>query len=265
MKKTLPFFVTMLLVGSFMNAQTKVWDFGNDTATWPASSGIGTEPIVVDNLGLFPIPTNTNFGAITNNNLTFSDGFSATQRFQMNGGGYPSGEFSTMPTQRYLFFGVSGSCTVRVWFRTGSNGAQRTLHFTDGTNLLGEITTNADGNGDFPIFTGTYTGGTATLYLYGSLALNLYKVEVVGATVSTSLSIEGLEAAVGANAFAVGKEVFLSNIDVDTKVNVYAINGQLVTTMTAGQDMSFSLFQTGLYVINMTSDKGQKSVKVLIQ
>jgi hypothetical protein len=265
MKKPLLFVAFVLLLGNFVHAQTKVWDFGNDTATWPASAGIGLNPIVVDNLGLFPIPTNTNFGAVTNNNLTFSDGYSATQRFQMNGGGYPTGAFSTMPTQRYLFFGVSGSCTVTVWFRTGSNGTQRTLHFTDGTNILGEITTNADGNGDFPIFTGTYTGGPAILYLYGSLALNLYKVEVNGATVNTSLSIDGFEAAGGANAYAVGKQVYLNNIELDTQVNVYSINGALVRSLNTNSDMSFDLFQTGLYVVTLSNDKGQKNVKLLIQ
>lgn len=247
------------------NAQTKVWDFGNDATNWPLSAGIGNDPMVVDNLGLFPIPTNTNFGAITANNLTFEDGYSATRRFQMNGGGYPSGEFSPMPTQRYLFFGVSGSCTVKVWFRTGSNGTQRTLHFTNGTTVLGETTTNAGGNGDFPIFTGTYTGGAATLYLYGSLALNLYKVEVTGTTVSTSLSTEGQSLIDGVKAFAVNKEVFLSNIYENTQINIFDIKGSLIQSFSTSNDLSFNLETTGLYFVKMNSASGSKTEKLLIK
>jgi len=265
MKKTLPFIIVMLLVGSFVNAQIKVWDFGNDTATWPSSSGIGNDPIVVDNLGLFPIPTNTNFGAVNNNNQSFPDGFTATQRFQMNGAGYSGGDFQVMPTQRYLFMGVSGSCTIKVWFRPGSNGSVRTMYVTDGVNVVGSQGSNSGSFADSTILEVNYTGGPNTLYVYGDSACNLYKMEVSGATVNTTLSIDGLEATVGANAFAVGKQVYVNNIEIDTKVSVYSINGSLIRRFNTSSDMSFDMYQTGLYVLSLSNDKGQKNVKLLIQ
>lgn len=159
---------------------SKVWDFGNDAVTWPTSTGIGTTSIVVDNLGLFPISSSTNFGAVNNNSQTFSDGFVATRRFQMNGPGYP-GAFQVLPTQRYLYMGVSGSCTIKLWFITGFNGVSRTMYVTDGVNVLGSQSSSI-GNAILEV---NYTGGPTTLYIYGSAACNLYKLEVCGALVST--------------------------------------------------------------------------------
>ena len=64
MKKTLlTFLFTMLISATFINAQTKTWDFSN-TTIWPLTTGIGSNEMVVDQLGLFPIATNTNFGAV---------------------------------------------------------------------------------------------------------------------------------------------------------------------------------------------------------
>lgn len=261
-KKLLSVVLPILFFGTIVNAQTKIWDFGNDTTTWPLSSGIGNDPMVVDNLGLFPIPTNTNFGAVTANNLTFGDGFSATQRFQMNGGGYPAGEFQPMPTQRYLFFGVSGACTVKVWFRTGSNGAVRTLYVSDGTQAVGSATTNANGNGDFPILTANYTGGATTLYIYGDLATNLYKVEVTGATVETTLSLDNLDKFT-TNVFGAGNQVYVQNVVSNTEVRVYGITGALVKSFNTTSDVNFEL-NKGLYIVNVKSEEGEKSVKVLM-
>lgn len=261
-KKLLSFVIPILFFGTIVNAQTKIWDFGNDTTTWPLSAGIGNNPMVVDNLGLYPIPTNTNFGAVTSNNLTFGDGFSATQRFQMNGGGYPAGDFQPMPTQRYLFFGVSGSCTVKVWFRTGSNGSVRTLYVSDGTQAVGSATTNSGGNGDFPILETTYTGGATTLYIYGDLATNLYKIQVTGATVETTLNLDNLDK-LTTNVFGAGNQVYVQNVVSNTEVRVYGITGALVKSFSTTSDMNFEL-NKGLYIVNVKSEEGEKSVKVLI-
>lgn len=267
MKKPLLLVAFVFLLGNFVNAQVKIWDFGNDTATWPANPGIGNDPIIVDNLGLFPLPVgNQNFGAVNSNPQSFPDGFTATQRFQMNGAGYGSETgFVTMPTQRYLFMGVSGSCTVKLWFRPGSNGSVRTMFVTDGTNIVGSQASNTTPYADSTILEVVYSGGPTTLYVYGDTACNLYKLEVSGATVSTNLSVDGFEVAGGAHAYAVGKQVYLNNIELDTQVNVYSINGALVRTFNTSSDMSFDMFQTGLYVVTLSNDKGQKNVKLLIQ
>ncbi len=247
------------------SAQTKVWDFTNQQSTWPLSSGIGIDPIIVDNLVLYPIPTNTNFGAITANNLTFADGFAATRRFQMNGGGYPAGDFQPMPTQRFIYFGVAGACTVKVWFRTGSNGAVRTLYVSNGSAAVGSITTNAGAVGDFDILTANYTGGAGVLYIYGDTALNLYKIEVTGTTVSTTsstLSVDNL-AQNNTNVYSNRKNVYVSNVLNPTEVKVYSITGALIKSFTTTSDVDFKLNQ-GFYVVNLKSEEGEKSVKVLL-
>jgi hypothetical protein len=162
----------------------KVWDFGNDLATWPLSPGIGTAPIIIDNLGLVPIDNETNFGEVNNNAVTFSDGFTATRRFRMNGPSF-LGPFQPMPTRRYLYIGISGSARIKVWFRTNVGGAQRTFYVTDGTQVIGYETTNISGNDDLAILEATYLGGATTLYIFNDLSCNVYKLEVCGALVST--------------------------------------------------------------------------------
>jgi hypothetical protein len=163
----------------------KVWDFGNDAVIWPLSTGIGTTPIVVDNLGLVPIDSANDFGEVSNNSVTFSDGFSALRRFRMNGPSYIGG-FVPMPTRRYLYFGIAGPARIKVWFRTNVGGDSRTLYVSDGVQVIGSATTNADGNGDLAILEATYLGGPTTLYVFNDLSCNLYKLEVCGALVATN-------------------------------------------------------------------------------
>ena len=119
MKKTLLFLIAGL-ISTCLSAQItlpKTWDFGNDTATWPLSSGTGVPDVVIDQLGLYANASGsiTNMGAVTANSYTFSDGYSTVNRLQLNGAGYSSGSFSTTPTQRYLYFDVTGTVTIKLW------------------------------------------------------------------------------------------------------------------------------------------------------
>lgn len=264
--KLLSLTLMTMLFSSITIAQTKTWDFGNDRTTWPVSSGITTQRIV-DNLGLYPISTNTNFGAITTNNASFTDGFTATHRFQMNGAGYSGSTFMAMPTQRFLFFDVSGACTVKVWFKTGSNGATRTVYVTNGSAAIGSAATNSGGNDDSAIVTASYTGSAGRLYIYGDTACNLYKVTVNGATVSTTtLGIGNHEAVSLVNVFSKGSQIFLTNVQSSTEVKVYNINGALVKSLATEGDTSFDLeAAAGVYIVNVKSVEGQKSVKLVVQ
>lgn len=256
----------LVLFSSITNAQTKTWDFGNDLTTWPVSTGIGSEQTIVDNLGLYPIPTNTNFGAVNSNNTTFSDGFTAARRFQMNGGGYPSGAFQAMPTQRFLHFNVSGPCTVKVWFKTGSNGAVRTVYVSDGTAAVGSETTNSGSNTDTAIVTANYTGAAGKLYIYGDTACNLYKVTVTGATVTTAtLSTADFQEESSVDVFSKGKLISIANVISNTQVDVYSMTGALVKSVKIDSDTSFELLNSGLYIVNISSANGKKSVKVAIK
>jgi hypothetical protein len=269
MKKQLLFIIsTVLLTVSFSNAQLKVWDFGNNLGGfWPASSGIGNAEIVVDGLGLFPIATNTNFGAVNNNNASFPDGYTATQRFQMNGGGGGVAG-NLLPTQRYLYFTVDGACTVTVWFKTGSNGNTRTVLCTNGTTLLGSGTANNGTNGDFVIFTATVSAADAAvgkIYIYGdTTANNLYKVEVAGANITTpSLSSQDFNSDI-VNINANGKQVSVSNVKSDSKIEVFNMLGALVKSVNTSTDINIDLETSGFYIVNVTSKEGKKSTKISI-
>lgn len=266
MKTKLLSITTLLLL--WVNSsigQTKIWDFGNDTTTWPLSSGIGTTEIIVDNLGLFPIPTNTNFGAVNASGASFSDGFTAVNRFQLNGAGYPSGPFLAMPTQRYLYADVSGACTVKLWFKTGSNGAVRTMYVTDGVSTIGSESTNSNGNGDLAILTANYTGAAGRLYIYGGASCNLYKLEITGASVNTTLNSSSFQNELDVVVFSSKNKVSISNLMGLNEINVFAISGQLVKSISTSKDsLDFELSSKGFYIVNILSSEGEKSVKLLI-
>lgn len=263
--KLLSITLMMVLVTSITKAQTKIWDFANDATTWPLSAGIGNNPMVVDNLGLYPIATNTNFGAVTNGSGTFTDGFTGPRRFQMNGAGYPTGPFQAMPTQRYLFIDVSGPCTVKVWFKSGSGGAARTVYVSDGTAAVGSATSNTGGNADDAIVTASYTGAAGRLYIYGDTACNLYKVSVVGATVNTVLSNNDFQTTSLVKAFTNGRQIYLSNVVSKTQVEVYSVTGALVNSINTEADTSFEVMTAGVYILKIKSEEGQKSVKLVVQ
>lgn len=271
MKKTLlTFLFTMLFSATFINAQTKVWDFSN-TTIWPLTTGIGSNEMVVDGLGLFPIATNTNFGAVNQSNATFSDGFVGTNRFQLNGAGGVAAPVY-LPVQRYLYFTVNGGCTVKVWFKTGSNGSTRSILCTNGTTLLGSAASNdsATGgtNGDLVIFTTTISAAAASvgkIYLYGDNSLNLYKIEVTGATVNTpSLGLNDFDLN-AVNVFSNDKQINILNVSSETQVNVYNMTGALVKSFVTSTDTNFELLNSGFYIVNVNSAEGQKSVKVLVK
>ncbi|TRX22146.1 T9SS type A sorting domain-containing protein [Flavobacterium franklandianum] len=268
-KKLLLLILPMLFMALFVNAQTKVWDFGNDTVTWPISAGIGSNEIVKDQLGLFPIATNTNFAAVTASGATFTDGFTAVNRFQLNGGGGGTAG-NLLPTQRYVYFTVDGACTVKVWFKTGSNGAARKVMCTNGSELLGSGTSIGGTTPvDLVIFTANISAVQAAvgkIYIYGdTTSSNLYKIEVTGANVTTpALTTQNFQKELDITVYAKNNKIFLSNIKSRTKVNVYNVLGSLVKSAQADADTSLDI-NSGVYIVNAKSADGEKSVKVIVQ
>lgn len=270
--KLLSSFAAIMLFAGVAHAQ-KTWDFGNDHTTWPLGSGYATNT-VVDNLGMYGSAPDaetqiTNFGAITTNNATFPDGFTATYRFQMNGAGYSGTTPLAMPSQRFVHFDVSGNCTVKVWFKTGSNGATRTVYVSDGINIVGSGTSNSGSNADFVTFTATYTGPATKLYVYGSAANNLYKMQVTGATVSGPVPVvmanEQFTALQSVKVYGAKMQVNIANVTEATRIDVYSLTGALVKSVDTDNDTSFELPTAGLYIINLTSGESRKSVKVVLQ
>lgn len=272
MKKTLLVAFASLLSVFSANAQTTSWDFSNDATNWPINAGIGTTPIVKAGLGLNPVSSNSNFGAITNSSqVTFSDGYVGTgNRFQTNGGGAVSAG-TYHPTQRYFFIQTNGACTVKAWYKSGSGGAVRTAYVSNGDmTLYGSAATSPSATpADTAILTASIPSA-GTFYIYTDAAINFYKIEVSGATVITTLASNTLAASeTSANKnstviFSEGSRVHVSKVAGDTKVNVYNTAGGLVKSLNTKSDVNFDL-KTGVYIVNVQSDKGVKSQKVIVK
>ncbi|HEX9827214.1 MAG TPA: hypothetical protein VGA80_11495 [Flavobacteriaceae bacterium] len=267
-KKLLLFILPMLLFTAMLQSQTKVWDFGNDNTTWPGSAGVAVDTYV-DQLVLVPGSGVTDFGKVNNSSADFSifsgETYTAFQRFQMAGGSSPSGN---LPTKRYLYFTVDGPCTVKIYFKTGSNGATRTLFVSDGVDLItdGSETTNDGTNGDLAILEGTYSSVSGgKLYVYNDPACNLYKIEVSGANVTTpTLGFDDKASPVSTNIKSIGNRIYVSNVKTSTEVNIYSITGALVKAFKTNTDTDFS-FKTGLWIASVKTVEGQKAVKLVTQ
>lgn len=238
----------------------KTWDFGNDTTYWPVNSGTGVADKTIDQMGLFSKADGSiiNFAAITANSYSFSDGYTSANRLQLNGAGYTSGNFSITPTQRYMYFDLAGSATIKVWFRSGSNSAARTVYVTNGTTILGQATTDAAGTGAV-ISASKTTSGTERIYIFGDSACNIMKITVESGTLAT---VDATKSA--ASIFSVGNLVHVKNLNVNTNISVYNMSGSLVKTVSSKSDVAFDL-KPGIYMINTTSEKGNKSQKVSVK
>ncbi|WP_445458124.1 T9SS type A sorting domain-containing protein [Flavobacterium sp. HNIBRBA15423] len=262
-KKLLSFVITCLVLTTISFAQTKVWDFGNDTANWPLNSLGVSDNDINDNLGIYMgITSSSNIGIVEASPKTFPDSYVGANRFKLNGGGGVNPTQGVyVPTQRYVYFATAGNCTIKIWFRTGGSGT-RTLYVTDGNSIVGSLagTNSSDGL----ILETTYTGSATNLYIFGDQSCNLYKIEVIGALGTTTLGSDNFKNKLAVNAYTFDNQVYISNIISDTKVNVYNITGQLIKSLNTSIDTNFELTK-GFYIVNMESNEGKKSMKVLIK
>ena len=265
MKNTL---ILSMLFGSFFlnlfNAQSKIWDFGNSTA-WPVSSGYSTDTLL-DNLAMIPGSNVTNLGAVEANNATFLDGYTATKRFKLNGGSWDTGATSfVMPTKRYLYFAVTGACTVKVWFKTGGSGT-RTLYVTNGNSVIGSLAGTSSSD---PLFlTANYAGGAGNIYIGADQSVNICKIEVsnsIGVTTLSTLSTQDHTRKMHATVHTVGNSILVSKLNgKNTEVKIYSSAGNLVKTANSDTELNFSL-QSGFYIVHLKSAEGEKSVKVILK
>ncbi len=259
MKKSLLLlaFAVVATVGN-VKAQT-IWDFSS--AAWPVIAGETAK--VKNNLALVPGPeTVVNFGAVEANSATFSDGYTASKRFKLNGGGYTSTGVNTTPTQRHVYFKTNGNSSITVWYKNGGSG-DRTLYIGTGTAILSSKTYSNSSDGI--IYTYDYVGPAANIYLYGDQSLNIYKITAtnVGTTV---LGVNDVTKGMKATVATSGNKVVISNLESkNTQVNVFNANGSLVKTFKSSIDTNFEVNTKGLYIVNLKSDSGEKSVKVLIR
>ncbi|WP_417939792.1 T9SS type A sorting domain-containing protein [Flavobacterium sp. RS13.1] len=271
-RKLLYLTTTMLFSVLSINAQTTIWDLGNNssvlnggapvTTDWPVAAAFAAGTVTVkSNLAIFP-GTATTYGNIvaqTATNPFPSDGYTFVNRFQ-TGGSSVAASGDALPTSRYNYFNVSGACTVKVWFRGGNSNETRSMFVSNGTTVYGSA---AAVNGAYVIFTANVTAA-GKIYIYGDAGNNLYKIEVSGATVTApALAVDDFHADAASNVYSNGKLVFVSNVKSDTQVDVYGVSGILVKSLKTASDTSFNL-NNGLYIVKSKSAEGEKTAKVLV-
>ncbi|WP_370479157.1 T9SS type A sorting domain-containing protein [Tamlana flava] len=258
MKKLLLIILPVLFFTVTMQAQ-KTWNF-SDEGTWPLNDGIGLDPVIIDNLALYPHSSNTNMGQVDGSSVDFGDGFVSTNRLKTNGSGGAdptSGQYT--PTVRYLKFAVTGPCDITVWARSGGS-SERTLYVTDGSGVLASQTAT-DSSTPY-IVSSSYPGGAGNIYIFGSNNFSLYKIEVSANVGTTTLSLNKFAANVSTNVRAVGNRIYVSDVKLDTEINIYSMTGALVKSLKTSNDTDFS-FKSGLYIATVKTAEGQKSVKLL--
>lgn len=259
MKKSLLLlaFAVVATVGN-VKAQT-AWDFSS--AAWPIVSGETAK--VKNNLALVPGPeTVVNFAQVESNSATFTDGYTATKRFKLNGGGFTSTGVNTTPTQRYVYFKTNGNSSISVWYKNGGSG-DRTLYIGTGTAILASKTYS--NSTDAIIYTYDYVGPARDIYIYGDQSLNLYKITAtnVGTTV---LGVNDVKKDMKAKVYSSGNKVYVSDLDSkNTQVSIFSATGTLIKSANVSADANFEVNSKGLYFVNLKSEAGEKSVKVLLQ
>ncbi len=258
MKKSL--LIGAIAVVAFMNnfkAQT-TWDFSS--SAWPVTAG-ETAATLKNNIALVPGPeTVLNFAQVEANSATFPD-FVATKRFKLNGGGYASTGVNTTPTQRYLYFRVNGNSEIKISYKNGGGG-DRTLYIGTGTEVLAF---NKYSNSTDPLtFTYQYVGPARDIYVYGDSAINLYRMSATNVG-TTTLSVNDVTKTMKTKVYAIGNTIHVSDLDAkNTEVNVYTATGSLVKKMNTSADAQFEINTKGVYIVNVKSSAGAKSVKVLV-
>ena len=284
MKKTLlTLLFTTLISATYVNGQvTRTWVFPSPVTTAVPGSTPFVSPgtafldtTLVDGLTIVPGAGVTTFGVTAGSNVTFAaDTTIFTGNFKFGGAGFASPVTATemlsptanfMPTQRYVSFPVAaGTTSVKVWFKTSSGGALRSVVCTDGVAWKTYVTTTTDAANqsaaDQGILNATYTGGAGTLYLFSEAGANLYKIVVNG----PALGLNDFQSE-SVNVFSNGKQINVFNVISETQVNVYSMTGALVKSFATSSDANFELLNSGLYIVNVKSAEGQKSVKVLVK
>lgn len=254
MKKKLLFLVfPLFLFSGLIQAQDKIWDFGNDETNFPPGPSF-TNTVVIDGLTL--VGGGSPFATIEPNSGTWDDGYSSTNRLKSEGSS--SVDASGLPTRRYLEFPVSGPVAVKLWFRFSGSGVPRAVVISDNTGAE-VVRFDSVGDSDRRYIEANYTGGAGTLLVFSeNNAVNYYKLEVS----STLLSANDESLELTTDIKTIKDRVFISNVNSSTEIKVYNITGALVKSLNITDDFSFDL-ESGIYIAKIKSNKGDKTVKLL--
>lgn len=261
MKKLLfSLMVTTGLSSVNLIAQTTTWDIA-DTNKFPATI---TTPYTVDGVLTFQGTSGSTF-AVTSNSITFSDSFAGTRRFQFGGNSYsgstsPAVGDTSLPTKKWVELAVSKDATIKIW---GRGGGARNILISDNKGKVLNSTAFADSSST-AVISYHYTGDETTLLISTGVGDNyIYKLEY---TNNATLAVNDIKSSIKANAFSSGNKIYVTNLESkNTDINVYSTNGQLVKSMKSNIDTSFEINNKGIFIVNLKSEAGEKSTKVLIK
>lgn len=242
------------------NAQNKSWDFKDFTV------GAITEDATID--GLSFVRGGSDLSIATNNMGTFTDGYAPVQRLAFGGNSYsgsnnPAEGTTSMPTRRYVKFDVPGPGVVKLWGRGGGNNRSLIISDVDG-KVLKSHTYATNVSTGLPTIEFAYNGVAGTLLISTGAGDNsLYKIEYIDAA---TMAVGDVKSGVKATAFTSGNRIYVSNLESkNTNISVYSANGSLVKTLKSSTDTNFEINAKGLYIVNLKSEAGEKSVKVLVK
>lgn len=245
------------------NAQSKTWDF-SDATKFPAGAIAADK--TVD--GLSFVTGGSSLTIATNSLATFDDGYAPTQRLQFGGNSYsgstnPAIGTTVMPTRRYVQFAVSDKAVIKFYARGG--GAGRTVLISDANGKVLNVTTFAgNGNADIAVTSYTHNGAAGNMIISAGGGDNsLYKIEY---TDNSSLAVNSVKSGLKPIAFSSGNKIFIKDLEYkNTQVSVFAANGSLVKSIRTAVDTDFDIQTKGMYVVNLKSEAGERSVKVMIK
>ncbi|GGG62217.1 T9SS type A sorting domain-containing protein [Epilithonimonas arachidiradicis] len=271
MKKLL-FSLLLAVASAFsINAQTSFWDFGDNTAWGPGASDANYQTIsyTYDYNGLKFIEGSSGFTGFNTSSLTPIGDYTPKQRLAFGGNSYggstnpavgTSGA-SALPTRRYIEVSVTGNSKITLWGRGG--GARSLIIVNKGTStVLANFAFSS--STDAQKFEYNYTGGSNTLIIASGAGDNsLYKIEVAN---TETMAVNDVRSNNKLNAFSSGNKIYVKDLESkNTQINVYSTNGTLVKSLKSSSDINFDINTKGIYIVNLKSEAGEKSVKVLIK
>lgn len=158
---------------------------------------------------------------------------------------------------------MNGNSEITVWYKNGGSG-DRTLYIGTGSAILtSKVYSNST---DGIIYTYQYTGPAADLHIYGDTSLNIYKIRATNVGTTQLLAVNDVKKELKANIFSSGNKMYVSNLEAkNTQISIFNGNGSLVKSANSSVDTNFEINNKGIYFVNLKSDAGVKSTKVIIK
>lgn len=254
-----------------INAQTNSWDFGDNTVWGPGAADTNYQTInyTFDYNGLKFIEGSSAFSGFNTSSLTAIGDYVPKQRLAFGGNSFggssnpaagTSGS-SALPTRRYIEVAVTGNSKITLWGRGGGARSLVVVNKTTSTVLANFAFASST---DAQKFEYNYTGGANTIIIASGAGDNsLYKIEVAN---TETMAVAGVKSCMKASAHSSNNTIYISNLEAkSTSVNVYSANGTLVKSLKTSADVNFDINTKGVYVVNLKSEAGEKSVKVMIK